>query len=86
MIFFLTLRTALSSRVRSNHCDACVCAAIAGSPIRYRASEHVRSERIGLRLYAIALDPIWPKQKTVADETEHKKYGKREQKSKKDGA
>ena len=27
--------------------------------MRCRASEHTRSDRIGLRLYAIAEDPIW---------------------------
>ena len=43
--------------MRSNHCVAAVFAAIAGSPIRNRASEHIRSARIGFRLYAIADDP-----------------------------
>lgn len=32
---------------------------MAGSPMRYRAKEQVRSQRIGLRLYAIALDPTF---------------------------
>ena len=50
-------RQALSSSVRSNHCVAAVSAAIAGRPIRNRASAHMRSARIGFRLYAIADDP-----------------------------
>ena len=29
-----------------------------GSDMRYLASEHTLSERMGLRLYAIALEPI----------------------------
>ena len=51
-------RLAESSSVRSNHCVAAVIAGFSVSTITYRASDAMRSERIGLRLYAIADDPI----------------------------
>ena len=52
-------RLALSSSVRSIHCVACVWAALAGRFIANRARLQIRSARIGLRLYAIAEEPIW---------------------------
>ena len=51
-------RIALSSSVRSNHWLACVFAALTGSEMRYLESEQTLSDLMGLRLYAIALDPI----------------------------
>ena len=52
-------RIALSSRVRSNHWLACVLAALGGRLIIYLLSEQHLSLRMGLRLYAMALLPIW---------------------------
>ena len=52
-------RLALSSSVRSIHWAEAVIGAFIASAIRYRAREQIRSLRIGLRLYAMAEDPIW---------------------------
>ena len=49
---------ALSSSVRSSHWVAAVWLAAGRSAITNRASEHMRSARIGFRLYAIADEPI----------------------------
>ena len=46
----LMRRLAESSSVRSSHWVAAVTAVFCTSQIRYRASEQIRSERIGLRL------------------------------------
>ena len=46
-----------SSRVRSNHWLAWVCAALSVREMTYLANEQMRSQRIGFLLYAIALDP-----------------------------
>lgn len=56
----LRASTHLSSSVRSNHCVPAVVSAFCWSAHKCRASEHTRSLRMGLRLYAIADDPIWP--------------------------
>ena len=48
---------ALSSSVRSSHCSAAVCQAFPSSSITNRARPVIRSARIGLRLYAMALEP-----------------------------
>lgn len=50
-------RFALSSSVRSSHWFAAVFAVFAVSEITMRARAQQRSERIGFRLYAIALEP-----------------------------
>jgi hypothetical protein len=47
-----------SSKVRSSHWVAAVCDALPTIVIKWRESAQVRSHRIGLRLYAIADDPI----------------------------
>ena len=52
------LRFAESSSVRSIHCTDAVMGALSASTIRYLDSEHMRSLRMGLRLYAIADEPI----------------------------
>ena len=52
-------RFAESSRVRSSHCTEAVMGAFIASVMRYRAREQIRSLRMGLRLYAIADEPIW---------------------------
>lgn len=49
---------ALSSSVRSIHWVAAVLSVLAGRDMRNLAMEQQRSERIGLRLYAMADDPI----------------------------
>jgi len=46
--------------VRSIHCTAPVPRVCETHPIKYRLKLQIRSQRIGLRLYAIALDPICP--------------------------
>ena len=51
-------RFALSSSVRSKYCTPCVRFAFGSSVTTKRASDAMRSERIGLRLYAIADEPI----------------------------
>ena len=53
-----TDRLALSSSVRSNHCTDAVCRGSMTRAIRCRARLQHRSERIGFRLYGIALEPI----------------------------
>lgn len=52
-------KTHESSRVRSNHWTLAVIMAFCWMTIRWRASEQTRSDRIGLRLYAMAEEPIW---------------------------
>lgn len=52
-----TDRLALSSNVRSNHCTDAVCSGSMTRAIRWRARLQHRSERIGFRLYGIALEP-----------------------------
>ena len=47
----------VQTRVRSNHWVEAVIAASWLSAITWRLSEHMRSERMGLRLYAIAEEP-----------------------------
>ena len=54
----LRRRFAESSRVRSSHWLDAVNAAFCRSFITKRESEAIRSERMGLRLYAIAEEPI----------------------------
>ena len=54
---------ALSSSVLSNHCADAVIAGLRLSQSTYLASEAMRSLLIGLRLYAIADDPICPDSK-----------------------
>ena len=51
-------RFALSSSVRSKNCTPCVRFAFGSSETTNRASDAMRSQRIGLRLYAIADEPI----------------------------
>ncbi len=51
-------RFALSSSVRSKNCTPCVRFAFGSSVTTKRASDAMRSLRIGFRLYAIADDPI----------------------------
>ena len=51
-------RFALSSSVRSNHCTLAVFKAFCCRVMRCRARLQIRSERMGLRLYAMAEDPI----------------------------
>ena len=58
-----TDRLALSSSVRSNHCTDAVCRGSVTSAIRCRARLQHRSERIGFRLYGIALEPARAKNK-----------------------
>ena len=48
-----------SSSVRSNHWVEAVIAGLRESAMTYRARAAIRSLRIGLRLYAIAEEPIW---------------------------
>lgn len=52
------LLLALSSSVLSNHWVAEVKAGLSVSIMTYLAKEVIRSERIGLRLYGIAEEPI----------------------------
>lgn len=52
-----TDRLALSSSVRSNHCTDAVCSGSMIRVMRWRARLQHRSERIGFRLYGIALEP-----------------------------
>ena len=49
---------ALSSKVRSNHWVEAVMAGFRASATTYRAREAMRSLRMGLRLYAMAEEPI----------------------------
>ena len=51
-------RMALSSRVRSIHWSLSVLAKLVGLAMSSRESEYMRSERMGLRLYAMAELPI----------------------------
>ena len=51
-------RLALSSSVRSSHWLAAVWAVFCCREMRKRPSALIRSARIGLRLYAMALEPI----------------------------
>ncbi len=48
-----------SSRVLSNHWVAEVMAGFSASTITYRDREAIRSLLMGLRLYAMAEEPIW---------------------------
>jgi hypothetical protein len=48
----------LSSRVLSNHCTPAVMSAFWWRTIRWRDRLQTRSERMGLRLYAMAEEPI----------------------------
>jgi hypothetical protein len=50
----------LSSKVLSIHWTEAVPRVWVTLLIKYLANEQIRSQRIGLRLYAIALDPICP--------------------------
>uniref|UniRef100_A0A6B0U4C1 Uncharacterized protein n=1 Tax=Ixodes ricinus TaxID=34613 RepID=A0A6B0U4C1_IXORI len=54
---------ALSSRVRSIHWVAWVARGSATRAMRWRAREQQRSERMGLRLYGMAEEPIWVRSK-----------------------
>ena len=47
-----------SSSVRSNHCVDDVISGLMVSEMTYLARAQIRSQRIGLRLYGIADDPI----------------------------
>ena len=51
-------RLAESSSVRSSHCAEAVRGALTERVMRYRLSEQMRSHRMGLRLYAMAEEPI----------------------------
>ena len=53
-----SLRLAESSRVRSNHWEAWVWAAFSDTVMAKRVRAQMRSQRMGLRLYAMALLPI----------------------------
>ena len=53
-----SLGTDESSRVLSNHCTLAVMTAFWWRVMRCRDKLHILSDRIGLRLYAIAEDPI----------------------------
>ncbi len=55
-----SLRLAESSSVRSIHCELAVSGAFCAVVITNRASEQMRSERMGFCLYAMAEEPIWP--------------------------
>ena len=63
-----TDRLALSSSVRSNHCTDAVCRGSMTRAIRCRARLQHRSERIGFRLYGIALEPARVKDKKQRQE------------------
>ena len=52
-------RFAESSRLRSSHCVPAFSAPCSESLMTRRDSEHMRSARTGLRLYAIADEPTW---------------------------
>jgi hypothetical protein len=54
---YVRRRLTLSFNVRSSHCVAAVCSARTGNVIRKRPRPHIRSARMGLRLYVIAEDP-----------------------------
>ena len=60
-------RFALSSSVRSKNCTPCVRFAFGSSETTNRASDAMRSQRIGLRLYAIADDPICSRLERLLD-------------------
>lgn len=56
------------------HWLECVCAVLSSSPITYRAIEQILSQRIGFRLYGIALEPILQKQNKQTKKMKWRKW------------